>query len=66
MVPGSGVTNSLGVRSGLAAKKLSGVTSGVDLLFGSDYDSSLFIVYILLVLQKTVYLSFVDRKTKSH
>jgi hypothetical protein len=50
MGSGSGVTNSLGVGlgvgSGVGAKKLLGVTSGVDCLFGSDFGSRICIVFI--------------------
>jgi hypothetical protein len=60
------VTISSGVGLGVGANNLSGVNLGVDLIFRSDFESGLFIVYILLVLQIAVYLSFVDTKTKSH
>jgi hypothetical protein len=46
------------VGLGVGTNYLSGLTSGVDILFRSDFGSGLFIVYILLVLQKAVYLSF--------
>jgi hypothetical protein len=41
------------------------VTSGVDLLFGSDFGSLLFIVYILLVLQKNSVFVLCGQKDKS-
>jgi hypothetical protein len=61
---GSGVTNSSGVGSGVGANNLFGVTLGVYLLFGSDFGSGIFIVYILLVLQKAVYLFLCGQKDK--
>jgi hypothetical protein len=70
MGSGSGVTNSLGVGSGVGSgvgvNNHSGVTLGVDLLFGSDLGRGIFIVDILLALEKQCIGSFVDRKTKSH
>jgi hypothetical protein len=67
---GSGVTNSLGVGSGVGsgvgANYLLRVTLGVDLSFESDFGSGLCIVYILLVLQKAVNLSFFEVSCGSH
>jgi hypothetical protein len=48
MGSGSGVTNSSGVRSGVGA----GVGAGVDLLFGSDFRSGFFFVYICFCIAK--------------
>jgi hypothetical protein len=54
MGSGSRVTNSWGVKSGVGSgvgvNNLLGEISGVDLLFGSDFGSGFFIVYISLVL----------------
>jgi hypothetical protein len=74
------VTNSSGLGSGEGTNYLSGVTSRVDILFRSDFGIKLFFsLYILLVFQKAVYLSFlwsavwsmvsdlvIDGKKKSH
>jgi hypothetical protein len=55
---GSGLTNSLWEGSGVETNYLSEVTSGVDILFGSDFGRWLFVVFILLEWQKAVYLFF--------
>jgi uncharacterized membrane protein len=62
MGSGSRVINSLGVGSGVGANNLLGVTLGVDLLFGSDFENIICIVYISLVLQKAVYLFLCGQK----
>jgi hypothetical protein len=61
---GSGLGS--GVGSGVGVKNISGTTLGVDLLFGSDFGIGICMVYLLSVLRKALYLSFVVRKTKSH
>jgi hypothetical protein len=45
---GKSLGDGSGVGSEVVAKNLSGVTSGKDILFGSDFASGLFIVNILL------------------
>ena len=46
MGSGSGATNSSGSGSGVGSKKLSGVSSGVDILLGSEFGRRLFIVCV--------------------